>query len=45
MEFTKFFPVETSPKIGYQDLSTLVESDPSSVEDHFVAETREALGQ
>ena len=45
MEFTKVFTIETSPKIGNQDLSTLVEPDSPSVEDSLVAETGEALGQ
>jgi hypothetical protein len=45
VELAKVFAVEAGPEVCNEDLGALVQSDSSSVEDCFVAETVKVLGE
>lgn len=44
MELPKVFTVEAGPEVCNEDLGTLIQPNPLSVEDCFIAEAVEALG-
>lgn len=43
MELPKVFAVEAGPQVSNQNLSPLVQSHPSAMEDRFISETGEVL--